>query len=228
MSLFIGMLVLGPATALLLTGLIPAQVADRHIVRMRGGISWLCGLQFVLATLAALAVIPLLLAGSQGVMLRWPPASALAASMFFDGFACLMLTLVSFVGLVVARYSIRYLDGEKSQGRYFRWVGMTVGAVSLLVVSGNLAMLFAAWLLTSLGLHQLLMHYPERRAAQRAAWTKFAISRVGDLFLFAAIMLVFRDFGTFELSEIFAELKSSVEPVSASQTAIAWLFMWAP
>jgi len=138
-----------------------------------------------------------------------------------------MLLLVSFVGFVVSRFSIRYLDGEKMQGRYFRWLGFTIGAVSLMVVAGNLLLFFAAWVATSFGLHQLLLHYRHRAAAHRAAWTKFAISRLGDAFLVGALVLTYKTFGTFELSELFSRVHDLVatSQVMASHVAIGWLLV---
>jgi NAD(P)H-quinone oxidoreductase subunit 5 len=148
--------------------------------------------------------------------------------LYFDSIAGLMLIMVSFVGVVVCAYSVRYLDGESTQGRYYRWIALTLGAVTLMVVAGNLLLFFLAWVTTSFGLHRLLLHYPHRPAAQRAAWTKFGISRLGDLFLLLALALTWTNFGTWELTELFATLGASSEggaPPAQAWTAIAWLLM---
>ena len=225
MSVLIACLVIVPAVLLLLLVLVPQSIADRNVHRVRTGVALTSGVQFVAAAVAALIALPSLLSGAEGISMSWPATSVVSVSLYYDGFACLMLALVSFVGFVVCRFSIRYLDGEKSQGRYFQWVGMTIGAVSLFVLSGNLAMLLVSWMLTSLGLHQLLLYYSEREAAQRAAWTKFAISRVGDALLVVAIVLAFREFGSLELVEIFAQLRAPEYVATGTCTAIAWLFM---
>ena len=130
-----------------------------------------------------------------------------------------MLLLVSFLGMVVCQYSMRYLDGDARQGRYFRWIGMTMSSIA----AGYLGQ--PAHVLRSLGpdqarLHQLLLHYPDRSTARRAAWTKFVIRRVGDCFLVAAIVLVFLEFGTFKFDQLFSEAAAASSSVMA---AIAWL-----
>ena len=135
----------------------------------------------------------------------------IAATVYYDGVASLMLTLVSFVGWVICRYSIRYLDGEADQGRYFRWTAFTIGAVSLTVISGNLLMFVASWVMTSLGLHHLLLHYGHRPAAQRAAWTKFTISRFGDVSLIVAIAILYAEFKTLDFAELFTAARSVTE-----------------
>ena len=48
------------------------------------------------------------------------------------------------VGWAICKYYIRYLDGEATQGRYFRWTAFAIGSVSLMVVSGNLLMFMRA------------------------------------------------------------------------------------
>ena len=76
-------------------------------------------------------------------------------------------------------------------------------------------------------LHHLLLHYGERRAARRAAWTKFAISRLGDIFLISALALVFREFGTFDFRELFAAVSADylTPERSAVLSAIGWFLM---
>lgn len=206
-------LLLPGAVLLLAGGLVPGFLANRSSERVRRMIT-LISTSHLIASL--------LLLGSVTVGERQLSVSTLyifegtqVLSFFVDGTAALMLTLVAFIGWVICRYSIRYLNGELHQGNYFRWLSLTIGAVSLLAVSGSLATMFIAWSLSSLGIHKLLTHYQERPAAQRAAWTKFAFSRAGDLFLIAAGLLVYRQFGTLEFQELF----SSVNALSLMDTA---------
>lgn len=213
------LLALGPLGALLLCGLVPSQLANRHVSRFRQLVTWITGIQCVGAIAMLLGLLPHLLAGGGGRTV----ALGFGIGLYLDGVSLLMLSLVSFVGCVVSRYSVRYLDGDPNQGSFFRWVALTVGAVSLVVSTGNLLVLLAAWVLTSFGLHHLLVHYPQREAAQRAAWTKFAISRLGDFMLVAAIVLIYQQFGTLELSAIFASLQSGTETDAGSMAWIAWL-----
>jgi NAD(P)H-quinone oxidoreductase subunit 5 len=121
-----------------------------------------------------------------------------------DAVSGVMLLLVAFIGLVVTLYSRRYLDGDPGQARFFRWLGFTLAAVLSLTISGNLLFFAAAWIATSLCLHRLLVFYPERHGAQLAARKKFLASRVGDVALVAALLLILGRFGTLEFGAIFA------------------------
>lgn len=144
---------------------------------------------------------------------------------YYDGAACLMLLLVSFVGWVIGRFSIRYLDRTPNEGAYYRWTAFTVGAVSLMVVAGNLLLFFLAWVMTSFGLHHLLLFYTDRPAAQRAAWTKFAISRVGDAALIGALALIKWQFGTWDFAALFAIVQSGETTPTLATAGIGWLLV---
>jgi len=144
---------------------------------------------------------------------------------YLDGVSLLTFTLVSFIGWVISQYSIRYLDGDPSQGNYFRWVAVTVGSVTLMTLSGNVGLLALFWVTASVGLHHLLLHFPDRSAAQRAAWTKFTISRLGDASLVAASVLIYANFKTWDLAEIFQQVQSGDSVGGASISVLAFLFV---
>ncbi|QDV75568.1 proton-conducting transporter membrane subunit [Botrimarina mediterranea] len=209
------------AFMLFLFGAAPSAACNRRPVAIRSAVTLLAGWQSGLALIAMLGRL-------SGVVdpiaeLRWPPVGPLACGVFLDGVSGLVFLLVSFIGLIVCQYSIRYLDGDPRQGDYFRWVAATIGSVSLLVLSGNLLMLVLAWVATSLSLHQLLLHYPGRSGARRAAWKKFAISRAGDIFLVVALLLAFREFATFDLSAIFAAVAPGQVLSAERDSTLAWV-----
>ena len=56
-----------------------------------------------------------------------------------DALACIVLLLVSFIGWVITRYSQTYMGGDLGQTRYARWLMATLAAVSVVVVTNNLA-----------------------------------------------------------------------------------------
>lgn len=191
-----------PPTLLLAAGLLPSRWANRHPALLKRAALFLCLLGCLAAVVAPAWLVvhgPLdapLLSITQPVPLN--------LGVYYDSLTAVMLLLVSFIGLIIARFSGRYLDGEARQGRFFRWMLFTLGAVCWLVVSRNLIMFTAAWMLTSFGLHQLLTHYAERPWAVWAARKKFLISRLGDMLLIAALVLTFQCFGSFDYDAIFA------------------------
>jgi len=124
-------------------------------------------------------------------------------SLYIDGMSAAMLTLVSFIGLIVLNYSRNYLDGEPRQLHFTRFLCLTISAVMFAIISGNLLQFFLAWVALSLSLHELLVFYPDRPAAILAARKKFLASRIGEVCLLAAVVLLYKDFGTFDYAPLF-------------------------
>jgi NAD(P)H-quinone oxidoreductase subunit 5 len=131
-------------------------------------------------------------------------------SVRMDAVSTVMLVLVTFIGWVVVRYAGTYLDGEARQGPFTGWLSLTLASVLLLVTAGNVFQLVLAWIATSLFLHRLLLFYPQRGAAQRAARKKFITARLGDVALFSAAVLLMSAYGTSDIGAILAAARAGV------------------
>jgi NAD(P)H-quinone oxidoreductase subunit 5 len=122
----------------------------------------------------------------------------------FDALAAVMLTLVAAIAVVILRFSARYLDGERGGRAYVGWFLATVAAAALLVVTNNLLVLALAWTGSSLALHQLLTFFRDRPQAVIAAHKKFLLSRIADLCILLAVVLIGRTFGTLQIDQLLA------------------------
>ncbi len=129
-------------------------------------------------------------------------------SVRWDAVSIPMCLLVSFIGWVVLRYAATYLDGEARQGAFTGWLCAALASVLLLALAGNLAQLVAAWIATSVFLHKLLLFYPERLAARRAARKKFITARLGDAALIGAAILLSIDYGASDLATILSAART--------------------
>ena len=152
----------------------------------------------LLIAMASLALLILRGAGDSG-LIGW---AGIGLSTRLDAVSAAMLLLVAFVGWIVVRYARTYLDGEARQGYFIGWLCAALAAVLLLVQAGNLIQLVAAWIATSAALHRLLLFYPERVAAQRAARKKCLFSTIGAIALVSAAVLVWMSFGTTDIATI--------------------------
>ncbi len=161
-----------------------------------------------IAEAAALLACISAIVSSAGLVFAEPAVSPLIGihgvglSVRLDTVSAVMLLLVTFVGWVVLRYSGVYLDGEPRQGAFTGWLCLTLTSVLLLVAAGNLVQIVLAWIATSLFLHRLLLFYPDRIAAQRAARKKFMTARIGDAALIAAAGLLVAAYGTADIGVI--------------------------
>ena len=156
---------------------------------------------------AALATVAVLIVGGPGTS-PLLGGGGIGVSVHLDAVAAAMLALVTFVGWVVTRFSLTYLDGEARQGRFMAWLCLTLAGVLTLVVAGNLALLVTAWAVTGVGLGRLLLFYPERAGAQRAARKKFVFARLSDATLVAAALLLARAYGTTDIAAIDAAARA--------------------
>lgn len=119
-----------------------------------------------------------------------------------DAVSLPVFVLVAFIGWVVLRYSRTYLAEEPRRAAFLGWLCFTLASVLVFSCSGNLIQLVVAWIATSLCLHRLLLFYPRRVAAQRAARKKFITSRLADLMLVAAAALLVMAYGSFDIEII--------------------------
>ncbi len=104
--------------------------------------------------------------------------------------------LIAVLGWVIIRFSARYLEGEPRQRTYIAALTFTLAAVSSVVITKHLGVMFLAWIASSLGLHRLLTFYGDRPAAQAAAHKKFIASRAAELCLLAALVLIYNETNT--------------------------------
>ncbi len=167
----------------------------------------LAGRVGIAAALTALAVafFTALNVAVQGTL--WTPllgANGIGFGLYFDRLSATMFCLVSFIGLIVVKYSLNYLSGDPRQVRFTRLLCLTLAAVLLAIAAGNLFAFTLAWIATSLGLNKLLTFYRERPAAILAARKEWLASRTGDLCLIVAMVLLYQRFGSLDYTTVFS------------------------
>ena len=183
--------------SLLLVGLLPrANARPRSIAALAIGIG-LIGLIVALVVAAAVSIGGRLITPTLGF-------AGGGIGLYLDAISVTMFALVSFVGVAVLRYSRNYLDGDPNHGVFIQRLCLTIAAVQVLVIAGNLALLVAAWIATSLCLNRLLLFYADRRAAILAARKKFVVSRLGDACLIGAAYCLYQLFGGLDYATVFA------------------------
>ena len=119
----------------------------------------------------------------------------------FDALSATILLLVCFLGAVILRFSRNYLAGDAKQGYFFKWMCITLGAVIALVLAPGLVQFGLAWVATSMGLHKLLVYFPDRLGTLLSARKKSIVSRIGDLCLIAAFSGVYAIYGVQDSTE---------------------------
>jgi len=199
-----------PALAALLIGLVPA-------LRRRGDLA--AGVSITAAALSLGAALWLLLdpAPPLQAVARWLPfaGSTLAElGVRLDGTNAPMLVVVGLVALCVQIYSVGYLSDEPpaSRGRYFTWQSLFLLAMQGFVLSPNLLQLFVFYELIGLCSYLLIGFWHERPSAGRAAVKAFWVTKFGDVGFLIGIIVAWSWFGTFDLRELDAAVRTGPLP----------------
>lgn len=210
-----------PHDALILSPIAFAAAAAIVLTAQRHRPSAAAGLVEIAAAIAfAAAVAGMIVLGLRGPttldLLTW---RGFGLSAKLDVVSVPMAVLIAFVGWVVVRFSRTYLVGEPGQARFCGWLAATLASVLTMVIAGNLWLLVAAWIATSLALHRLLLFYPERPAARTAAHKKFIVARMGDASLVVAAVLMTYAYGSADIATILERARSVAAPASAHWAA---------
>lgn len=209
------LVVLGPL-GLISACLLPTSVADRYDQMVNKLVRGLSCLSFIGALVSVGLVtnyssLNTSLVGTRGVGL----------SLYLDSVSATMFTLVSFIGWIVVSFSRNYLAGDPGRGRFTKRMAMALGSILFLIVAGNFFQFLVAWISTSIALHQLLTFYSERPSAILAARKKWVVSRLGDVCLLGAIVLLYSELGSLDYAVVF---KAAREAQATSVMATAFYF----
>ena len=121
-----------------------------------------------------------------------------------DRLSAVMMVVISSIGLLLYRYSIRYLQSEVGQPRYLTLLSTTIATLLVMVSSRDLILLFLTWQLLS-WLLCLLVHNYSHQPTSRSSFRTFIMMRVGDIAFLAGIVLAYQLFGTIEFESLFEQ-----------------------
>jgi NADH-quinone oxidoreductase subunit L len=133
-----------------------------------------------------------------------------------DPTSTIMLCLVSLVALLVQVYSLGYLHDEPKPalGRYYTYQSLFAFSMMGLTLAPNLLQLFMCWELVGLCSYLLIGFWYQRPSAARAAGKALWITKAGDVGLLIGIVLLWRQSGTFDLTELHSLAASGALPLA--------------
>lgn len=117
----------------------------------------------------------------------------LNVGILIDPLAAVMLSMVTFVSLLIHIYAVGYMSHDKAQPRYFAETALFTAAMLGVILSDNILQLFVCWELVGLCSYLLIGFWFEKPSAASAAKKAFLTTRVGDVMFLAGIILLFSD-----------------------------------
>jgi NADH-quinone oxidoreductase subunit L len=105
-----------------------------------------------------------------------------------DPLSAIMLVTVTFIGSLIAIFSVGYMHGEDGYPRFFAEIALFIGAMTTLVLADNFILLYAGWEGVGLCSYLLIGFWFTKPSAAAAARKAFLVTRLGDVGLLLGIL----------------------------------------
>ncbi len=121
---------------------------------------------------------------------------------YIDKLSLVMLLIATGLGLLDIHFAHDYMAEDPHQPRYYAKVLFFIGGMILLVSAKDMVGLFVGWEFMGLASYLLISFWHQQRDPADAGVSAFLFTRFGDIFLFAAIGLLFYFTGTLDLVKL--------------------------
>ena len=146
---------------------------------------------------------------------------------FVDPITIAMLGLVTFVALMVQVYSIGYMHGDPRLNWYFAVHALFAASMLTIILADSFLLLYVAWELVGVCSYLLIGFWHERPAAREAAKKAFIVTRIGDVGLLVGILLIWREVGSFSMTDAFEAVHTGMMSEGVTIAAALLLFLGA-
>ncbi|MGA2569610.1 MAG: NADH-quinone oxidoreductase subunit L [Terracidiphilus sp.] len=127
-------------------------------------------------------------------------------SLVLDQLSLVMLLVITGVGFLIHVYSVGYMHGDSGYARYFSYLNLFLFFMTLLVLAGNILLMFVGWEGVGLASYLLIGFWFQRDSAANAGKKAFIVNRIGDFGFLIGIFLILATFGTVNFGQIAARL----------------------
>jgi len=125
-----------------------------------------------------------------------------------DRLSVMMMTVVTFVSLMVHIYTIGYMHDDPGYQRFFSYISLFTFSMLMLVMSNNFMQLFFGWEAVGLVSYLLIGFWFKKPTAVYANLKAFLVNRVGDFGFLLGIAAVLMYFGSLDYATVFAKAPS--------------------
>ena len=157
----------------------------------------------------------------------------LYAGVLLNNLSVLMLLLVSVIALPVHIYSTAYMRNDAYFNRYFAYLSLFCFSMLALVVVDSMVLFYAFWELVGFSSYLLIGFWFDRDKAVQANKKAFIMNRIGDIGLLTAIIILFTQYHTFDIVQLFGDkgliqqsiIKNGVWISPAGQLPAIWQYI---
>jgi NADH-quinone oxidoreductase subunit L len=163
----------------------------------------------LITAVLAFSMIPDILSGniSGSSSLSWIPYLKLNVGVFVDSLSILFACLISFFGVIIVIYSIGYMEQE-GLTRYYFLLFFFIGSMIGLVMADNFLQMFIFWEMVGFCSYALISFWYKKPESVKSGIKVFIMTRIGDIFLLAAICILYVNLGSFSFAYTIAHIGS--------------------
>jgi NADH-quinone oxidoreductase subunit L len=215
-------IVLSPLLPAILVGLFRRQVG-------RAGASLLTilgvGIAFVLSLMVLNHHVIEGAAPYDGTLYTWMISDGIRFQVGFlvDNLTAVMITVVTFVSLMVHIYTIGYMHDDPGYQRFFAYISLFTFAMLMLVMANNFMQLFFGWEGVGLVSYLLIGFWYTRPTAIVANLKAFLVNRVGDFGFLLGIAGVLMYCNSLDYAQVFASAPKLVGQTMEILPGHAWM-----
>ncbi|MBT8142757.1 MAG: NADH-quinone oxidoreductase subunit L [Gammaproteobacteria bacterium] len=215
-------IVLAPLLASAVAGLFGKRIG-------RAGAHWVTILSVALSFCLSAYVLLQLVTGSMDPVniniYTWLFSDSVQINVGFlvDNLTAVMMTVVTFVSLMVHIYTIGYMHEDPGYQRFFSYISLFTFSMLMLVMANNFIQLFFGWEAVGVVSYLLIGFWYKRPTAIHANLKAFLVNRVGDFGFLLGIAAVLYFTGSLDYAEVF----SQTESLSAASINVWGTAQWA-
>jgi NADH-quinone oxidoreductase subunit L len=129
-------------------------------------------------------------------------------NLLVDPLSSLMSLVVTGVGSLIHVYSLGYMHDDEDRVRYFSYLNLFTFFMLLLVLGGNLPLMFVGWEGVGLCSYLLIGFWFKKKSASDAGKKAFIVNRIGDAGLLLGMILAYHSLGTLDFVDIASNIGS--------------------
>jgi len=215
---------LAPLIGAIIAGLFGRQIgrAGAHTVTILG-----VAISFVLSLIVLKHIVIDEAGPFNGSVYTWMVSDGVRFEIGFliDRLTALMITVVSFVSLMVHIYTIGYMHDDPGYQRFFSYIALFTFSMLMLVMSNNFLQLFFGWEAVGLVSYLLIGFWYTRPSAIFANLKAFLVNRVGDFGFLLGIAAVYTWFNSMDYATVFAAAPQFADTAVEILPGTAWSLM---
>ena len=123
-----------------------------------------------------------------------------------DPLSIVFCFVITFVGALIHLYSVEFMNEDDGFSRFFAYMNLFVGSMLILVLAGDLLLLYLGWEGVGLCSYLLIGFWYKEPENGYAARKAFIVTRIGDTAMILGLFLLYVSFGTLDIQVLMQQI----------------------